>query len=57
MEGYGNSIIRKVDKVLTGSSDVGNVSSAVPTLHSTFAIPTPEGCFPPPSFFYCLRWH
>ncbi|KAJ5683244.1 hypothetical protein N7462_006409 [Penicillium macrosclerotiorum] len=54
MEGYGKTIITKYDKVLTGSSDVGNVSYAVPTLHSTFAIPTPEGSYPHhPSFTAC----
>ncbi|KAJ5895904.1 uncharacterized protein N7473_005303 [Penicillium subrubescens] len=51
MAGYGKKIIPKYDKVLTGSSDVGNVSYVAPTLHSMFAIPTPEGAFPHhPSF-------
>lgn len=32
----------------------GNVSYAVPTLHSTFAIPTPDGSYPHhPSFTAC----
>ena len=32
----------------------GNVSYAVPTLHPTFAVPTPEGCFlHHPSFTSC----
>ncbi|KAJ5766071.1 uncharacterized protein N7511_003687 [Penicillium nucicola] len=51
MDAYGRKIIPKHDKVLTGSSDVGNVSYAVPTLHSMFSIPCPEGSFPHhPSF-------
>ncbi|KAJ5711792.1 hypothetical protein N7488_005948, partial [Penicillium malachiteum] len=46
MKGYERDIVPQHDKVLTGSSDVGNVSYAAPTLHSMFAIPAPEGSFP-----------
>ncbi|KAJ5096760.1 hypothetical protein N7456_007481 [Penicillium angulare] len=54
MKGYGKELIQIHDKVLTGSSDVGNVSYVAPTLHSMFAIPTPDGCFPHhPSFTAC----
>ncbi|KAJ5798702.1 uncharacterized protein N7503_006207 [Penicillium pulvis] len=54
MGSYGREIIQKHDKVLTGSSDVGNVSYATPTLHSMFAIPAPEGSFPHhPTFTAC----
>ncbi|KAJ5917279.1 hypothetical protein N7466_010833 [Penicillium verhagenii] len=54
MRGYKREIIQKYDKVLTGSSDVGNVSYAVATLHSMFSIRAPEGCFPHhPSFTAC----
>ncbi|RAK81159.1 M20 family metallopeptidase [Aspergillus fijiensis CBS 313.89] len=56
MAACGRSIIEKYEKVLTGSSDVGtgNVSYVAPTLHSMFAIPAPDGCFPHhPSFTAC----
>ncbi|KAG2412973.1 hypothetical protein HFD88_010532 [Aspergillus terreus] len=54
MAGYGKEIVQKCDKILTGSSDVGNVSYVSPTLHSMFAIPTPEGSYPHhPSFTAC----
>ncbi|CRG86948.1 hypothetical protein PISL3812_03961 [Talaromyces islandicus] len=48
---YDRSIIRNIDKVLTASSDIGNVSYVVPTLHSMFTIRAPDGSFPHhPSF-------
>ncbi|KAI9368125.1 hypothetical protein BJX61DRAFT_546824 [Aspergillus egyptiacus] len=48
---YGRDILKQHDKVLTGSSDIGNVSYLVPTLHAMFAIPAPQGSFPHhPSF-------
>ncbi|KAL4862780.1 hypothetical protein BDV12DRAFT_206992 [Aspergillus spectabilis] len=54
MENSGRSVIRSYDKVMTGSSDVGNVSYVAPTLHSMFTIPHPEGSFPHhPSFTAC----
>ncbi|CAI7606486.1 unnamed protein product [Penicillium manginii] len=51
MEELGRTCVKKYEKVLTGSTDAGNVSYAVPTLHSMFGIPTPEGSYPHhPSF-------
>ena len=39
---------------LTDTSSQGNVSYVSPTLHSMFAIPTPEGSYPHhPSFTAC----
>lgn len=41
-------------KRITSNILQGNVSYVAPTLHSMFAIPTPEGCFPHhPSFTAC----
>ncbi|EAW06835.1 M20 family metallopeptidase [Aspergillus clavatus NRRL 1] len=51
MARYGRHITPSHDKVLTGSSDIGNVSYLIPTLHTTFAITDQEGSFPHhPSF-------
>lgn len=47
MTSYSRSILHShpSNKVLTGSSDIGNVSYVVPTLHAMFAIPAEEGVF------------
>ncbi|KAF4163907.1 hypothetical protein CNMCM6936_000131 [Aspergillus lentulus] len=45
MARYGRKITKSHDKVLTGSSDIGNVSYLVPTLHAMFAIADQEGLF------------
>ena len=51
MARYDRHVLKSHDKVLTGSSDIGNVSYIVPTLHTMFAIPAPDGSFPHhPSF-------
>ncbi|KAF9892242.1 hypothetical protein FE257_002019 [Aspergillus nanangensis] len=51
MDRYGRYVLKKYDKVVTGSSDVGNVSYVVPTLHTAFGIPAPKGSYPhEPSF-------
>ncbi|KAF9892119.1 hypothetical protein FE257_002525 [Aspergillus nanangensis] len=48
---YDRNVLKRHEKVLTGSSDIGNVSYILPTLHTMFAIPAPDGCFPHhPSF-------
>ncbi|KAH8691602.1 putative amidohydrolase [Talaromyces proteolyticus] len=48
---YDRSVIKSIDKVMTASSDIGNVSYVVPTLHSMFTIHAPEGAYPHhPSF-------
>ncbi|KAL4876162.1 hypothetical protein BJY04DRAFT_231977 [Aspergillus karnatakaensis] len=48
---YGRNVLKSHEKVLTGSSDIGNVSYVTPTLHTMFAIPTSAGSFPHhPSF-------
>lgn len=48
---YGRDVLKTHDKVLTGSSDIGNVSYVVPTIHTMFAIPAPDGSFPHHSSF------
>ncbi|KAK6814978.1 hypothetical protein RU639_008552 [Aspergillus parasiticus] len=54
MATYGKKYVQKLDQVLTGSSDVGNVSYVVPTLHAMFAISTSNGSFPHhPDFTTC----
>ncbi|KJK66643.1 Peptidase family M20/M25/M40 [Aspergillus parasiticus SU-1] len=54
MATYGKKYVQKLDQVLTGSSDVGNVSYVVPTLHAMFAISTSNGSFPHhPDFTAC----
>ncbi|KAL4941181.1 hypothetical protein BDV06DRAFT_212848 [Aspergillus oleicola] len=48
---YDRNVLKSHEKVLTGSSDIGNVSYVTPTLHTMFAIPAPDGSFPHhPSF-------
>ncbi|KAL6253120.1 hypothetical protein RBB50_000841 [Rhinocladiella similis] len=48
---YGLDVLATTPEIMTGSSDIGNISYAVPTLHSMFAIPCPEGSYPHhPSF-------
>ncbi|KAL4994621.1 hypothetical protein BDV10DRAFT_188821 [Aspergillus recurvatus] len=48
---YGRNVLKSHEKVLTGSSDIGNVSYIMPTLHTMFAIPATDGSFPHhPSF-------
>ncbi|KAK9364375.1 hypothetical protein V1509DRAFT_670246, partial [Lipomyces kononenkoae] len=42
---YGKNVLKTHPQVLTASSDIGNVSYAVPTLHAMFGIPTDEGTF------------
>ncbi|KAJ5674311.1 uncharacterized protein N7477_004245 [Penicillium maclennaniae] len=46
MGGYGRKVLKRHDKVLTASSDIGNVSYVTPTLHTMFGIPTPDNTFP-----------
>ncbi|KAB8224500.1 hypothetical protein BDV33DRAFT_199533 [Aspergillus novoparasiticus] len=54
MATYGKKFVQKLEQVLTGSSDVGNVSYVVPTLHAMFAISTSNGSFPHhPDFTAC----
>ncbi|KAJ5227638.1 uncharacterized protein N7469_007644 [Penicillium citrinum] len=43
---YGRKVLKRHEKVLTASSDIGNVSYVTPTLHTMFGIPTPENTFP-----------
>ncbi|KAJ5488435.1 Peptidase M20D amidohydrolase predicted [Penicillium expansum] len=43
---YSRKVLKRYDKVLTGSSDIGNVSYETPTLHTMFAIPAPTTSFP-----------
>ncbi|BCS28453.1 M20 family metallopeptidase [Aspergillus puulaauensis] len=43
---YGRNVLKSHEKVLTGSSDIGNVSYIMPTLHTMFAIPAADGAFP-----------
>ncbi|BCR82731.1 M20 family metallopeptidase [Aspergillus chevalieri] len=47
MESYNHTVLHShpSNQVLTGSSDIGNVSYIVPTLHAMFAIPAEEGVF------------
>ncbi|EXJ79544.1 hypothetical protein A1O3_07823 [Capronia epimyces CBS 606.96] len=48
---YGQKILATIPDWMTGSSDIGNVTYAVPTLHSMFSIPCPAGSYPHhPSF-------
>ncbi|KAL4914620.1 hypothetical protein BDW62DRAFT_219914 [Aspergillus aurantiobrunneus] len=48
---FGRRVLKSHEQVMTGSSDIGNVSYIVPTLHTMFAIPAPQGSFPHhPSF-------
>ncbi|RAQ81167.1 amidohydrolase [Aspergillus flavus] len=54
MAAYGKKFVQKLDQVLTGSSDVGNVSYVVPTLQAMFTISTSNGSFPHhPDFTAC----
>ncbi|KAL3490994.1 hypothetical protein BJX62DRAFT_251589 [Aspergillus germanicus] len=46
MGSYGRDVLPQHEKVLTGSSDIGNVSYVVPTLHTMFGLPDAEGVFP-----------
>ncbi|KAJ5238991.1 hypothetical protein N7468_003610 [Penicillium chermesinum] len=46
MGGYGREVLKRHDTVLTGSSDIGNVSYVTPTLHAMFGIPTPNNSYP-----------
>ncbi|KAJ5690882.1 hypothetical protein N7462_005274 [Penicillium macrosclerotiorum] len=46
MGAYGRKVLKRHDKVMTGSSDIGNVSYVTPTLHTMFGIPTSEKSFP-----------
>ncbi|KAE8164428.1 hypothetical protein BDV40DRAFT_310885 [Aspergillus tamarii] len=51
MGSYDRNVLKSHEKVLTGSSDIGNVSYLMPTLHTMFGIPGPDGSFPHhPSF-------
>ncbi|KAJ5371513.1 uncharacterized protein N7496_007605 [Penicillium cataractarum] len=43
---YDRKVLKRHDKVLTASSDIGNVSYEIPTLHTMFGIPTPDNTFP-----------
>ncbi|KAJ5535524.1 hypothetical protein N7527_001778 [Penicillium freii] len=43
---YSRNVLKRHDKVLTGSSDIGNVSYETPTLHTMFAITAPTTSFP-----------
>ncbi|KUL85002.1 hypothetical protein ZTR_07760 [Talaromyces verruculosus] len=48
---YDRTVMKKLDKVMTASSDIGNVSYVVPTMHSMFSIRAAEGVYPHhPSF-------
>ncbi|PYH85663.1 amidohydrolase [Aspergillus uvarum CBS 121591] len=48
---YERNVLAQHEKVLTGSSDIGNVSYLVPTLHTMFGITDEPGSFPHhPSF-------
>ncbi|RAL12915.1 M20 family metallopeptidase [Aspergillus homomorphus CBS 101889] len=48
---YGRNVLTQHEKVLTGSSDIGNVSYLVPTLHTMLGITNEKGSFPyHPSF-------
>ncbi|EYE91272.1 M20 family metallopeptidase [Aspergillus ruber CBS 135680] len=48
---HGRTIIKRHENVLSGSTDAGNVSYVLPTLHAMFAIPGPDGSHPHhPSF-------
>ncbi|PLB46436.1 hypothetical protein P170DRAFT_448327 [Aspergillus steynii IBT 23096] len=46
MARYSRSVLKSHDKVMTGSSDIGNVSYILPTLHTMFGIPAADGSFP-----------
>ncbi|OJJ74419.1 hypothetical protein ASPBRDRAFT_72825 [Aspergillus brasiliensis CBS 101740] len=46
MSKYDRNVIARLDKVMTGSSDIGNVSYLVPTLHTMFGITDEPGSFP-----------
>ncbi|KAJ5097680.1 amidohydrolase [Penicillium angulare] len=46
MAHYGRNVAKKASEILTGSTDAGNVSYAVPTLHSFFSIGAPDGSCP-----------
>ncbi|CEJ57947.1 Putative Metal-dependent amidase/aminoacylase/carboxypeptidase [Penicillium brasilianum] len=43
---WDRKVLKRHDKVLTASSDIGNVSYEIPTLHTMFGIPTPHNTFP-----------
>ncbi|KAL6230293.1 hypothetical protein BDW75DRAFT_248781 [Aspergillus navahoensis] len=53
MATYGRNVLKSHEKVLTGSSDIGNVSYIMPTLHAMFAIPATDGSFPHHPSFAC----
>ncbi|KAF4123596.1 Metal-dependent amidase/aminoacylase/carboxypeptidase [Geosmithia morbida] len=47
MQEYDRNVIKSIhDKVMTASTDAGNVSYVVPTLHTMFSIGAPDGVFP-----------
>ncbi|KAJ5946917.1 hypothetical protein N7454_003756 [Penicillium verhagenii] len=46
MGSYERKVMKRSDKVLTASSDIGNVSYVTPTLHTMFGIPSPDNTFP-----------
>ncbi|RAH44848.1 M20 family metallopeptidase [Aspergillus brunneoviolaceus CBS 621.78] len=46
MKRYGREVVVRADEVLAGSTDAGNVSYVLPTLHSFFSISAPPGCVP-----------
>ncbi|KAJ6003335.1 hypothetical protein N7451_005882 [Penicillium sp. IBT 35674x] len=46
MGSYNRNVMKRDDKVLTASSDIGNVSYVVPTLHTMFGIPTEGNSYP-----------
>ncbi|KAL2872412.1 M20 family metallopeptidase [Aspergillus lucknowensis] len=51
MASYDREVLKRHDQVLTGSSDIGNVSYVLPTLHTMFGLPGAEETFPHhPSF-------
>ncbi|EXJ90892.1 hypothetical protein A1O1_03998 [Capronia coronata CBS 617.96] len=46
MAEYGQDVLAVVPQMITASSDIGNVSYEMPTLHANFNIPAPEGISP-----------
>ncbi|OKL61377.1 hypothetical protein UA08_03702 [Talaromyces atroroseus] len=51
MSKYGRNVTKNFPKFLAGSSNVGNVSYIMPTIHPMFSIHAPDGSFPHnPSF-------
>ncbi|EYE90974.1 M20 family metallopeptidase [Aspergillus ruber CBS 135680] len=45
MQAYGRNVLKDHEKVMTASSDIGNVSYVTPTLHTMFAIPASKGAY------------